>query len=406
MADIEYTRRTAVVRLEVDEGARRLLSETITEWNRGCQLAVNEAWGLCHTRSDVQKLAYDIVREKTPLGSQHAVLATHQAAESIKQRQEVDGPKPEFSGPSVVYDTRTMTLFDDDSVSLTTVENRVRCPLALPEDESAYPHEYLNDDSWEAAKTALYHRDGEFYLHLGFRKEKSEVELPERDATVLGVSLGTRNLAVTSTARFFPATDLNHRQREFADVQDALEGVGTRSAERTLRQAGTRTERHARDRLHTIANEIVEEACRYGVDAIAFGEIGRVLEELPGAEPYHEWAFQTLFQFVEYKAADHGVGVVEVNPEYTTQRCTDCGFTHPQNRDLERNHFTCLKCGYEQQDDYNAAKNVGFRCIRRGPLSSSGINASYCTLQSGRVTPDGDIVPHPEPRAEPTIEQG
>ena len=399
MADIEYTRRTAVVRLEVDEEARRLLSETITEWNRGCQLAVNEAWGTCHTRSDVQKLAYDRVREETSLGSQHAVLATHQAAESIKQRREADGSKPEFSAPSVVYDTRTMTLFDDDSVSLTTVESRVRCPIALPEDESAYPHGYLDDDDWEPAKTALYYRDGEFFLHLGFRKEKHEVTLPEEDASVLGVSLGVDNLAVTSTARFFPAAELNHRQREFADVENALEAVGTRSAKRSLRRAGTRQERHARDRLHTIANEIVEEADGYACDAIAFGEIDRVLDELPGAEPFHEWAFQTLFQFVEYKAADRDIGVVVVNPEYTTQRCTGCGFTHPQNRDLERNHFTCLKCGYEQQDDYNAAKNIGFRCIRRGPLSSSGVNASYCTLQSGRVTPDGELVPHPAPRS-------
>lgn len=395
MADIDYTRRTAVVRLDVSEEGRSLLSDTITEWNRGCQLAVNDAWGVCHTRSDVQQLAYETVREETELGSQHAVLATHQAAEAIKEALDADEGKPEFSSPSVVYDTRTMTLFDDDSVSLTTVENRVRCGLVLPDGEGQYPRRYIDGEDWEPAKTALYYRDGEFYLHLGFRKEKAEVELPEADATVLGVSLGVRNLAVTSTARFFPATELNHRHGEFADVRDALEDVGTRSAERTLRQAGTREERHARNHLHTVANKIVAEAREYRCDVIAFGELEGVLSELPDAEPFHAWAFRTLYEFVEYKAAERGVGVVQVNPEYTTQRCTDCGFTHPQNRDLERNHFTCLKCGYEQQDDYNAAKNIGFRCIRRGPLSSSGINASYCTLQSGRVTPDGELVSHP-----------
>ena len=37
--------------------------------------------------------------------------------------------------------------------------------------------------------------------------------------------------------------------------------------------------------------------------------------------------------------------------------------THSDNREGE--DFECLKCGYENHADYNAAKNIGLRYLRR-----------------------------------------
>ncbi|WP_076430873.1 RNA-guided endonuclease InsQ/TnpB family protein [Haladaptatus litoreus] len=406
MSGPEYFKRTAVTRLAVDSTDHEHLLAMVREWKRGCQIAVNTAWGNCHTRSEVQKLAYDVLRERTDLGSQHAVLATHRAAEAIKgvlDRNDgttENADKPTFTSPTVVYDTRTMTLFDDRAVSLTTTEERVHCDLVFP--DGSYLTQYLNDDRWEAAKSNLCYRDGQFDLHLGFRAERpeigasDEVESSENDATVLGVALGVENVAVTSTARFFSGEKLDHRHREFSELRTALHETDTRSALRTLRQAGDKNDNFARDTLHTVAGGIVEEAEKHGCSVIAFGELEAVRELLPEADEFHAWAFERLFDFVAYRAEEHGITVAQVNPEYTSQRCTSCGFTHPQNRDAERTHFECLKCGNEANDHYNAAKNVGFRCIRRGPLSSRGVGAKYCALGSGRVTPDGDFVPNEE----------
>ncbi|WP_227375154.1 RNA-guided endonuclease InsQ/TnpB family protein [Haladaptatus halobius] len=396
MSGSDYLKRTAVTGLAVAEDDRERLLAMVREWKRGCQLAVNAAWGVCHTRNEVQQLAYDELRERTDLGSQHAVLATHRAAEAIKRSLDRDGDdaaKPEFTSPSVVYDTRTMTLFDDRSVSLTTTGERVHCDLDFP--AGGYQSRYL-DDEWEPAKSVLRYRDGEFDLHLGFRKPQPEIEPPDDDATVLGVALGVENLAVTSTAQFFAGGELAHRRREFEELRADLRETGTRNARRTLRRAGDRADNFARDALHEVAGGIVGEAELHGCSVVAFGELEAISETLPAGGRFHAWAFERLFEFVAYRAAERGITVVQVNPEYTSQRCTACGFTHPQNRDVENNHFECLKCGNEANDDYNAAKNVGFRCIRRGPLSSRGVGARYCALKSGRVTPDGEFVPNAE----------
>ena len=77
------------------------------------------------------------------------------------------------------------------------------------------------------------------------------------------------------------------------------------------------------------------------------------------------------------------MGVEQVEPDHTSQRCshTDCGFTHEDNRDGEQ--FRCLKCGYEINADYNGAKNVGLRYMRKRQyrLRSSPTSGSVDVLE-------------------------
>jgi len=180
------------------------------------------------------------VREDTDLGSQHAILATHQAAQAItgcieRRSKGEKVSKPTFTAPTVKYDTRTMTLFDDDTVSLSTTKDRVRCPLALPDADDGYQRQYLDSDEWSVTESTLTARDGEFFLHIGFPRPKNDTERSTaEDGTVLGVDLGIENLAITSTAYFFSGRELSHRLREFETVRAELQQTGTRSAHRTL----------------------------------------------------------------------------------------------------------------------------------------------------------------------------
>jgi transposase len=112
---------------------------------------------------------------------------------------------------------------------------------------------------------------------------------------------------------------------------------------------------------------------------IAFEDLTDIREQLSQAKWHHIWAFRRLFEYVSYKAPEKGIPVEQVEPNHTSQRCsrTDCGFTHPDNRHGER--FCCAKCGYEVNADYNAAKNIGTRYVRKqthrlrsSPKSGSG----------------------------------
>ena len=398
MAD-DYLRRTAITRLSVDDEQQQLLEETISEWKHGCQIATDMAWGECNTKSDVQPLAYDQVRDQTALGSQHAILATHQAAQAItgcieRRANGKKASKPTFSEPTVKYDTRTMTLFDDDTVSLATTQNRVRCPLALPEDDEGYQRQYLDSDDWSVTESTLTARDGDYFLHIGFRRHKTDTERnTAEDGTVLGVDLGIENLAVTSTAHFISGRELTHNLREFEKVRAGLQQTGTRSAHRTLEQAEGRETRYIRDVLHRASNTIVTEALRYECDVIAFEDLTDIRERT-GASWGHKWAFRTLYEQVEYKAEAEGIAVKQVGSAYTSKRCSECGFTVDENRPT-RSKFYCVKCGSEANADYNAAKNIGLRYVRRGQQSSRRTGDSQLALKSGTVTPNGGFTAYP-----------
>nr|WP_205254382.1 RNA-guided endonuclease TnpB family protein [Halorubellus sp. JP-L1] len=358
------------------------------------------AWGTCNAKSDVQPLAYDGVREHTDLGSQHAILATHQAAQAItgcleRRSKGKAVSKPTFTAPTVKYDTRTMTLFDDDTVSLSTTESRVRCDLALPDADDGYQHKYLDSDTWSVMESTLTARDGEYFLHIGFRRSKTDAERnTAEDGTVLGVDLGIENLAVTSTAYFLSGRELTHDLREFEKVRAGLQQTGTRSAHRTLERSSGRELRYVRDVLHQASNAIVDEALRYDCDVIAFEDLTDIRDRT-GASWGHKWAFRTLYEQVAYKAEAEGISVKEVGSAYTSQRCAECGFTADENRPT-RNDFRCVNCEAEANADYNAAKNIGMRYVRRGQQSSRRAGDSQLALKSGTVTPSDGFTAHPE----------
>ena len=66
-------------------------------------------------------------------------------------------------------------------------------------------------------------------------------------------------------------------------------------------------------------------------------------------------AWRQLIQFTTYKAENAGKLVVQVNPYNTSQKCSHCGTL--VKKSLSVRIHTCT-CGYEDDRDVNAAKNI------------------------------------------------
>jgi putative transposase len=60
---------------------------------------------------------------------------------------------------------------------------------------------------------------------------------------------------------------------------------------------------------------------------------------------------------LRYKLDWQGGAFAEVDYRYTSQHCSCCGYTSKENRKTQ-GEFVCLKCGYEEHADVNAAKNI------------------------------------------------
>jgi IS605 OrfB family transposase len=70
------------------------------------------------------------------------------------------------------------------------------------------------------------------------------------------------------------------------------------------------------------------------------------------------WNYSELFKVLDGRASDLGVRVKKLNPSYTSQRCSCCGWTWRGNR--KGKLFKCAKCGHTQDADLNASLNLSF----------------------------------------------
>ena len=310
-----------------------------------------------------------------------------------------------------MYDKRSAT-FNDDHATLSTPNGRVTAEYVLPpenEREDTPFGRYYESDNWNASSATLQYDENEatFYLHVtlknpdyrsdGTERQESEScdDVPE-NGVVLGVDLNvTGAFAVTSTGEFIGSADLlTHKRDQYEQRRARLQQTGTRSAHLTIQSIGSQFSEWSLDWLHNRANDLIEEAGDADVDGIIFEDLTHIRESVANGSKFKQWAYAKFVELVEYKVESTELFVDFVNPAYTSQRCSYCGYTHEDNRDDKQ--FECQSCGYEVNADYNAGKNIANRyCgyIHRGQKSRGGWATSQLALKSGTLTVNGDYTP-------------
>lgn len=409
-------RRTLPVKLDVAESDRDALLDTIDQYKE-CANATSD---YCWNENDYKRTAKIAVKDKlyhdlkaeSDLQANLVQQAIFQAVEAVSSgvtrlEKNQDTSQPDFTSDTARFDKRAAT-FHDEYVSLATVDGRIDAGYVRPNGGSDTPfEEYLSNEEWEFRTSTLHYDafEDEFWFHIGFKRtveeDDSETtaddEVPEH-STVLGIDLGVENLAVASTGTFWTGDELDHWHREFEERREALQQAGTQEAHRTLQRVGKQEEAYYKQYLHTVANEIVEEAVAHDCAVIAFEDLTDIRKRCVDVTWHHRWRFNRLYDYVEYKAAGYGIKVEELERDpraktvpayYTSQRCSSCGFTHEDNRPTLET-FECQKCGYQNHADYNAAKNLAVRCcsrlLRRTQTGGDGGAPVNVALNGGTMT--------------------
>lgn len=85
------------------------------------------------------------------------------------------------------------------------------------------------------------------------------------------------------------------------------------------------------------------------------------MEDLSGYDAngfvLRNWSYYQLQNYITYKAEKEGIIVRKIKPYYTSQKCSKCGNLEIGQRP-EQAKFICKKCGYEENADFNAARNI------------------------------------------------
>lgn len=208
-----------------------------------------------------------------------------------------------------------------------------------------------------------------FYLLVTYQFEKEVVTKDE--SRVVGVDLGIVNAA-------YLATNFDNHERlciEGGEIQSFRNRIEARrkSMSRQAKYCGKGRRGHGRNTLlkpteklrhkvenfrkttnHKYSKAIVDFAVKNGCGVIQ-------MEDLSGINNrdrfLRNWSYYELQEFVKYKAKEKGIEVRKIDPKYTSQRCSCCGYIAEGNRETQEK-FECKSCGYKANADFNAAKNI------------------------------------------------
>ena len=110
---------------------------------------------------------------------------------------------------------------------------------------------------------------------------------------------------------------------------------------------------------HKVSKYVVELAEKNKCATIQMEDLSGATKEVNDTF-LKSWSFCDLQQKIIYKAKEKGINVIKINPQYTSKRCSKCGCIHEDNRDCKNNQskFECKICGYKENADINASKNI------------------------------------------------
>ena len=211
---------------------------------------------------------------------------------------------------------------------------------------------------------------------MTFMFDIPEVKAVENGLT-LGIDIGKTTIYSCSDGR---AIGKNKHGHDVTSICDIL------SRRKKGSKGFARAQAHRTNYSGWAANHIdltgVRQINRENIKNLRYGK--RTSREL------RHWTYTEIFGRLDAKAASLGVPVIELNPAYTSQRCSECGWVHKGNRNGKK--FVCGKCGYTHDADLNASRNLSLSLLPLGKqqwLKNSNISGFYWNESDGEP-----IVPH------------
>lgn len=201
----------------------------------------------------------------------------------------------------------------------------------------------------------------------------------EPTGEVVGVDVGIVDFAVTSAGHHIDnprwgrqaAADLARAQQVLA--RKKLGSNNRRAARGTVAERHRKVANQRRDFHHKTARALVgnyDVICVEHLDVAAMVKTkergaDQGLRFVPNLSLVKSRVTRSIYdagwaQFrsiLAAKAEDAGRQMIGVDPEHTSDECSECGHVDEANR-VTRAAFRCLSCGYEAHADVNAARNI------------------------------------------------
>jgi len=261
------------------------------------------------------------------------------------RRNKKKGKLPEFDG-ALILDSRfieiekSKTTTFDHWVRISTLNKGKR--VLIPFKSYNYANDYFKE--WKLVNGGRIKRENDnWFLLLTFEKETPP---KKKEGKIIGVDIGIKKLMTTSEKKFYGMrieTLMNKIQKK---------QQGSKAFKRALKERDYYINRVAKQLPYEDIKVIVMENIK-NIKRNTKKE-RKLRKEF--RSKLQRWTYPKLLSRISQLCEVNGVHFCTIDPAYTSQTCSKCGFVHRLNRRGEV--FSCRNCGYTEDADYVASENI------------------------------------------------
>ncbi len=332
-----------------------VLSSTLPEKTKRVLLYLNsrEEWLIPKSEKalwidkDKNKHEYEIVKEERLL------------AKKIFKHILKSWKKPSFRGISMLLDSKCALLerpkkakVFDLWIRLSTHEKRK--PIYLP----VKLHEYFEERGGKLTNMVQITEDGK--LRLVKEIERKEIAFSGE----IALDFGMECFLVSDRGDLF-GRKFYSKVREFAEkidrIQRDLQRRGKKPTEsRRYLRLQHRLSEYVKNEVRRVINRVIE---LYRPQRLVLEDLRGFLQRVINNFPKSVKRVLIRFGLGEIRrklkeiSEEYGIEVVYVNPAYSSQACSNCGYVDKGNRKA-RSEFECKLCNRKLHADVNASRNL------------------------------------------------
>lgn len=178
---------------------------------------------------------------------------------------------------------------------------------------------------------------------------------------VVGIDMGLNHLAFTSDGMSYENPRwIQQSEKCLKKVQRKLskKNKGSRNREKAKRQMQQKHDRitnQRKDYLHKLSYELIN---KYDVICIEDLRVKEMMKNHRLAKSIANASWNRLSNYLSYKSKRYGKIFIKVDPKYTSQQCSGCGYIAKAKKTLSERIHDCPSCLIVLDRDHNAAINI------------------------------------------------
>ena len=337
---------------------RKLLSEVLEEYGKVVNFFIDHFWDETPKKA---KLLKDIVNlPETWLTARLRKVAAREAIDMIlsaknREDEEARKHKPHHYGKSMHVSSTIAALEPagqatefDCWLHLQSIGNKIILDLPI----KLHKHYHKQVSRGRRLNSYIIKRD---CVHFCFEVETGK---KKEEGKLAGLDTGIIALAT-----------LDNGTQLGTDIKQLVEIV-------KRKQHGSNKQKTARRALKQRMDEVAKELAKQDLQLLVVEDLQKLNYKTKLRRRLSKsmrrslgiWAYRYWLNRVQMVTEDNRISLRRIPPAYTSQRCSSCSHTERGNRNGK--NFLCRNCGYVDDADVNAAKNILFR-FTSGPYGAA-----------------------------------